>query len=68
MEVDHSFCVHRAIVHSVHEYRSRQNYLMTTNDVGRMIFHGSDSPPAEGKECSRPSVAELCKKTAVLIH
>jgi TPR repeat protein len=68
IEVDHSFCVHRAIFHSVNEYRSRENYLMTTGDVGRMIFHGADTPPADGKECSRPSVAELCKKTAPLIH
>ena len=66
--LDHSFCVHRAIFHSVNEYRSWDHYLMTTQDVGRLFFHGPDSPPINGKECSRPGVAELCKKTAPVIH
>ena len=66
--IDHAFCVHRAIFHSVNEYRSSDHFLMTTNDIGRLIFHGPDGKPIDGKECSRPSVAELCKKTAPLIH
>jgi TPR repeat protein len=66
--IDHSFCVHRAIFHSVNEYRSMDHFLMTTQDIGRLIFHGPEGKPIEGKECSRPSVAELCKKTAPLIH
>lgn len=41
---------------------------MTTADVGRLIFRGPEGTPIEAKECSRPSVAELCKKTAPQIH
>ena len=66
--IDHSFCVHRAIFHSVNEYRSWEHFLMTTADVGRLIFHGPEGTPIEAKECSRPGVAELCKKTAPQIH
>jgi TPR repeat protein len=67
IELDHSFCVHRAIFHSVHEYRASEYFLRTTEDIGRLFFHGVDSSPVDGKECSRPSVVELCKKTAPLI-
>ncbi len=66
--LDHALCVHRAIFHSVHDYRSPDHFTMTPQDIGRQFFHGVDSSPVDGKECSRPSVAELCKKTAPLIH
>ena len=66
--MDHSFCVHRAIFHSVHDYRAWDLGLMPTGDAGRLLFHGADGTPIDAKECSRPSVAELCKQTAPLIH
>lgn len=68
IELDHSFCVRRAIFHAQHDFRSRDHFLLTTGEVGRLIFHGRESEPVNGKECNRPSVAELCKKTAPLIR
>lgn len=68
VEVDHAFCVHRAIFHAKHDYRSRTHYLLTTTEAGRLFYHGSDTEPVKAKECDRPSVAELCKETAPLFR
>lgn len=61
---EHAFCVRRAVYHSKHNYVWRSHYLLTTNQVGQLIFNGPDYEPLNAKECERPSVVELCKKTA----
>jgi TPR repeat protein len=66
--LDHAFCVHRAVFHAAHDYRASEYFLKTPQDIGRLFFHGVDRSPVNGLECSRPSVAELCKTTAPLIH
>lgn len=65
---DHSFCVHRAIFHGQHNYRSRRYYLITIPEVARLFLNGPDSDPFNAKECERPSVAELCKQVAPLLR
>jgi TPR repeat protein len=58
-EQDHGACVRRALLHARGYWRSNL-FGKTPRMLAKIYFYGDDEP-AEGHECERPSVAELCK-------
>jgi TPR repeat protein len=58
-EQDHAACVRRALLHARGYWRSNL-FGKTPRMLAKIYFYGDDEP-AQGHECERPSVTELCK-------
>ena len=67
VNIDHSYCVRRAVFHGKYDYLWRKMYRLTTYEIGQLIFRGPSNEPINEQECERPSVAALCKETAPLL-
>jgi TPR repeat protein len=67
-ERDHAPCLLRGRLHAQYGFRDPKIIFEPPSQLARRFFFGLGAPPVNGKECERPSVEELCKRDAKLIH